>query len=140
MGIRIFLYIRSHLREIIKFCIVGVATLLLNCGLVWLFYGKAALDYRFAVTYAYFITVVAHFMLNRSFTYGRKGGGVAFDTVRYTTMLLCNYFITLFVTTMAVEVLGLLPYFGVLFSVFVTAFSSFLLMKHFVFVRVGTVP
>jgi len=106
---------------------------------MWLFYGKARLDYRIAVTCAYCITVIAHFMLNRSFTYRQKGGAVFPDTTKYLMMLFANYLITLSVTTVTVELLGLTPYYGIVSSVFVTAFSSFLLMKHFVFVRVDGV-
>jgi putative flippase GtrA len=107
----------------------------LNLCLVWLFYGKALLDYRIAVSCAYFITVVAHFLLNRSFTYGQTGGAIALDTVKYGIMLLANYLITLSITTATVELARLTPYYGIIFSTLVTAFTSFLLMKHYVFVR-----
>jgi putative flippase GtrA len=131
----IFAYIRNHKWQLIRFCIVGVATFALNLTLVWLFYGKAGLDYRIAVTCAYVVTVGAHFLLNRSFTYRQADGAVGPDAVKYGIMLIANYLITLGITTATVELLGLTPYFGIIFSIFVTAFSSFLLMKHFVFVR-----
>lgn len=57
------------------------------------------------------------------------------DTTKYLIMLFANYLITLSVTTVTVELLRLNPYFGIVFSTFATTFSSFLLMKHFVFVR-----
>jgi putative flippase GtrA len=128
-------YIVVHRWQLIRFCIVGLATFALNFFLVWLFYGKAVLDYRIAVSCAYFITVVAHFILNRSFTYSQKGGSMAPDTVKYCIMLLANYLITLSITTATVELARLTPYYGIVFATFATAFSSFLLMKHFVFVQ-----
>lgn len=131
----ILAYISNHKWQLIRFFIVGVATFVINFSLVWLFYGRVALDYRIAVTCAYVITVGAHFFLNRSFTYRQGGGSVGLDTVKYGVMLIANYLITLGITTGTVELLGLTPYFGIVFAAFATAFSSFLLMKHFIFVR-----
>ena len=48
-------------------------------------------------------------------------------------MLTINYFITLSVSIGTVELCGLSPYYGVVFATGVTVFSSFLLMKYFVF-------
>lgn len=128
-------YISLHRWQLTKFVIVGVVTFVLNFMLVWLFYGRAGLDYRIAVTCAYFLTVVAHFMLNRSFTYNHVSGGAILATTKYVMMLLINYLITVSVAAITVELFGLTPYYGIVFSTFFTAFSSFLLMKHFVFVR-----
>lgn len=59
MRYNILSYIRFHRWQLICFCIVGLATFVLNFFLVWLLYEKAGLDYRIAVPCAYFITVVA---------------------------------------------------------------------------------
>ena len=132
---KIFSYISNHKWQLIRFGIVGVATFVLNFSLVFLFYGKVSLDYRIAVTCAYVITLGVHFLLNRSFTYRRVDGGVGPDTVKYGILLIANYLITLSITSATVELLGLTPYFGIVLSALATAVSSFLLMKHFVFVR-----
>ncbi len=95
-------YINHHRWQLIRFCIVGLATFALNYFLVWLLYGKAELDYRIAVTCAYFITVMIHFMLNRSFTYRHKGGAVFPETTKYLMVLFANYLITISVTTVTV--------------------------------------
>ena len=135
MGSKFFLYIRSHGSQLVRFIIVGLATFALNIFLVWLFYGKAGIDYRLAATYAYFITVVVHFILNRSFTYRHEGKLLPSDIVKYCLMLFSNYVITLSVTTVTVEFFLLTPYHGTIFSTFITAFSSFLLMKYYVFAK-----
>jgi putative flippase GtrA len=132
---KIFSYISNHKWQIIRFGIVGAATFGLNFSLVFLFYGKVGLEYRIAVTCAYVITICFHFLLNRSFTYRRLDGGVGSDTVKYGISVIANYLITLIITSATVELLGLTPYFGITFSALATAFSSFLLMKYFVFVR-----
>lgn len=135
MLFKTYSYIVQHRWQLLRFFIVGAATFALNFCLVWLFYGKALLDYRIAVSCAYFITVIAHFLLNRSFTYGQKGGSIAPDTAKYCIMLVANYLITLSITTATVELAKLTPYYGIVFATMATAFSSFLLMKHFVFVQ-----
>jgi len=128
-------YISLHRWQLVRFGIVGVVTFALNFFLVWLLYGMAGLGYQLAVTCAYFITVVAHFWLNRSFTYAQEGGSAMPDTARYGIMLLINYLLTLSVVTVTVELFKLTPYSGIVFATLATAFSSFLLMKHFVFVQ-----
>lgn len=132
---KITYYIAAHRWQLFRFFVVGVATFALNFCLVWLFYGKAKLDYRIAVSCAYLVTVIVHFLLNRSFTYGQKGGSIAPDTVKYGIMLIVNYMLTLSITSATVELAKLTPYYGIVFATGATAFSSFLLMKHFVFVR-----
>ncbi len=128
-------YVTANKWQLLRFSIVGLTTFALNFVLVWLFYGVVGLDYRIAVSIAYTLTIIAHFMLNRSFTYGLVGMPEIPSTIRYAFMLFVNYLILLGVTTATVELLGLTPYFGVIFSEFVTAFSSFLMMKHFVFAQ-----
>jgi len=128
-------YVRSHQWQLFRFGIVGAATFSLNFFLVWLLYGRAGVNYKFAVTGAYVITVMVHFALNRSFTYRQSGGSAVPDTAKYGMMLLVNYLATLSISTLTVEFLLLTPYYGIVFSTFVTAFTSFILMKHFVFTK-----
>ncbi len=121
--------------QIIRFGIVGVVTFILNYAMVWAFYGLLACNYRTAVTLAYIITVCTHFLLNRAFTYESTGSAILSHMSKYGIMLGINYLITLSISVGTVELLGLTPYHGVVFATFATAFSSFLLMKYFVFCR-----
>lgn len=126
-------YFSRHRGQIARFGLVGIITFILNYAMVWLFYGLIALNYRVAVSFAYIITVCAHFMLNRTFVYN-KGGSTLFSHLgKYGGMLLINYLTTLAISMGTVEVCRLTPYYGVLFATGGTAFSSFLLMKYFVF-------
>ncbi len=130
-------YLIRHKWQLVRFVIVGIVTFAINLSMVWIFYGKAKLDYRIAVSIAYIITVVIHFFMNRSFTFRQESDKAVFDVVKYSTLPILNYIITLIVNTFTVELLGLTPYFGIFFSTLFTAISSFILMKHFVFVRIG---
>jgi putative flippase GtrA len=126
-------YLVRNRNLIARFGLVGISTFFLNYCCVWLFYGLIALDYRFAVTLAYIITVVAHFLLNRMFTYNKGESHIIGHIGRYGVMLAINYAITISVSIATVEVCGLSPYIGVIFATGATACSSFFLMKDFVF-------
>ena len=122
-------------RQMGRFAVVGIVTFALNYSLVWLFYGRLAWHYGTAITLAYIVTVCAHFFLNRTFTYESAGSAVLSHMGKYGVMLGINYLITLSITVVTVELIALTPYHGVVLATFATAFSSFLLMKHFVFFR-----
>lgn len=134
MTLNIASYIKCHHRRIIRFFIIGAVTYLLNNAFLWFFLSKVLFGYRAAVTCSYVLTVICHFELNRSFTYAVQGQKLR-DGGKYLLMLGLNYCITLFAVTFTVEFFGLAPYFGLFFATFLTAFSSFLLMNHFVFNR-----
>jgi putative flippase GtrA len=118
---------------IARFGLVGIITFALNYFLVWLFYGVAALDYRIAVSMAYVFSVVAHFLLNRTFTYKAQGLSILGHVSKYMGMLIFNYLLTMIVTMCTVELCGLVPYWGIVFATAANALSSFMLMRYFVF-------
>jgi len=128
-----YAYVRKYRWQLLRFLFVGAATFLLNICFIWVFYEKVGFDNRISVTGAYIVTVAIHFGLNHSFTYRQSVDTVGVDFVRYVVMVVFNYFITLFVSILVVELLGLSIYLGGIFSVLITGFSSFILMNHFVF-------
>lgn len=130
-------YFNSNRLQILSFGLIGVITFILNFLLIWLFFGFIGLDYRFAVTLAYIITLIAHFGLNRTFTYKAKGPSLIAHIAKYSLLLIVNYLITLFVNIITVEILGLTPYYGVIFATGCVMFTSFLLMKYYVFSKKG---
>lgn len=136
----VYSYVRSHLSQIIRFSIVGIVTFVLYYILIWCFYGRFEFDYRLAVSCSYVITVAVHFLVNRFFTYRKEGFTMIHDTFKYLIMLAVNYVITLGITMAGVEIFGFSPYFAVLFPIAMTAVSSFLMMKHFVFAGTSVRP
>ena len=48
-------------------------------------------------------------------------------------MVFINYLITLVISIVVVELLGLSIYLGGIISIFITGLSSFIIMNHFVF-------
>jgi putative flippase GtrA len=126
-------YLREHRAQITRFVIVGISTFVLYFLLFRVLFGGLGLGYKGAITIAYAVTVMCHFLLNRFFTFNVEQRDLGLHAGRYILMLLLNYLITLAVMWTIVEVVGISPYFGAVVSTLVTAASSFFVMKHFVF-------
>lgn len=126
-------YFIQNRNLITKFGLVGIIGFILNYFFVWLFYGVFVLDYRIAVTLAYIVTAIIHFMLNRTFTYRANGASMVHHAWKYVVMLAINYMISLFTSIITVEICGLSPYFGIVFATAIMMCSNFFFMKYFVF-------
>jgi len=129
----IFQYVKTHRIQVAKFIVVGFLTLGINVCCFHIFYRAIGLDYKIAISLAYVITVVSHFLLHRFFTFDAEEQALIHHTWKYLLMLGLNYLVFLGVVWMTVEVLKVSPYFGVAGSTAVTAAISFFMMKHFVF-------
>ena len=127
-------YVNNYRQKLFRFVVVGVITFLINNFLFWVFQSKFHFFYEVSITFAFFLTVAFHFSLNRFFTYSLRSEGARFFAIpKYLIMLVINYLITLSVVFLTVNFLGLSAYFGIFFSTVSTAFSSFLIMNHYVF-------
>lgn len=126
-------YLAEHRLQLAKFVIVGLLTFGINFLFFHLFYGLFHWDYRIAVSVAYVLTVISHFLLHRIFTFSAAEQQMAHTAGKYLLMLAVNYGITLTVVGLAVEVAGWSPYIGVIASTAATASTSFFVMKYFVF-------
>ena len=98
-----------------------------------LFYGLFSLDYKIAVSLAYLVTVICHFLLHRVFTFSAGEQYLMHNAGKYLVMLALNYAIAMTVVWLVVEVVGVSPYIGVVASTAATASASFFIMKYFVF-------
>lgn len=131
---KIISYIIKNRDLIVRFGLVGVITFGVNYFFVWLFYGVLTLDYRIAVSIAFVVTVIVHFILSRTVTYKANAvSQIVHHIWKYGVMLAINYMINLWVSIIVVEVCGLTTYLGVVFATAITMGSSFFLMKYFVF-------
>lgn len=130
-------YLAEHRTQLAKFIGVGLVTFWINFLFFHVFYGLFHLDYRIAVSLAYVITVIFHFLLHRVFTFEAAEQHFGHNTGKYVVMLVLNYTITVVAVWFVVEVLRLSPYVGVVASTAATASTSFFFMKYFVFVSKG---
>jgi putative flippase GtrA len=126
-------YVLTHRVQLAKFIFVGLVTFGINFSSFHLFYAVIALDYKAAVSIAFVITVVSHFLLHRAFTFEATDQALVHHTWKYFVMLGLNYSISLTVVWFTVEIAKISPYFGVVASTLATACVSFFLMKYFVF-------
>jgi len=126
-------YVSAHRFQLMKYVAVGLVTFGIYFSCFHIFYGVIALGYKLAVSIAYVVTVMSHFLLHRFFTFGAGDQDLVHHTWKYLLMLALNYGISLLAVWVTVEVVKVSPYFGVVASTAATACVSFFVMKHFVF-------
>jgi len=126
-------FLNSHKLQLTIFIIVGVVTFCINLGSFHIFYAIAQLDYKLAASIAYVITVICHFLMHRTFTFAAADQKVVHGLWKYLFMLGLNYTTLLIVMWFFVDILKVSPYFGLIASTGLTAFTSFFMMKYFVF-------
>jgi putative flippase GtrA len=126
-------YALAHRAQLAKFTVVGFLVFGIYVGCFHVFYRIVGLDYKVAVSLWYVVAVACHFLLHRFFTFGAAEQDLVHHTWKYLLMLGLNYGVSLGVVWIAVEVVRISPYFGLVASTGVTAGISFFMMKHFVF-------
>ena len=127
------LYVKQNFYQFLRFGIVGGSTMLLNLGVFHLFFSTLEIDYRVALTMAYVLSIVMHYILSRFFTYKSTSVLTGYSMASYIILLLINYGIAFCATWLAKEVLGLMPHYGIILSACITVFISYFYMKYVVF-------
>lgn len=121
-------------RSVLLFALAGLGSACAYFATLYLLEYRLGTDYRVAVTFAYIISVAAHFMLNRYFTFGRSGTGVLRDQLmRYPVLVGLNYLISIAVVVACVEWLGWTSAQGVVLSMPLTLAAGYLVAKKWVF-------
>lgn len=95
----------------------------------------AHVNYKIGVSLAYVISVLVHFTGNRILTFQSHGSDFARHIVRYLSMVILNYLITLIIMHIVVSDLHITPYFGITCSIAATVGSGYLLAKFWVFTK-----
>lgn len=126
----------SHFFAFTKFGLVGATTAAIYFVVMWFSDSILGVKYIVAVSVAYVVSTLFHFLANRHFTFGAAQGHRYSQITRYATMWVINYLITIFVVGFCVEHLLLSPYLGVCVSVVFTMCTGYLLARFWVF-RVG---
>ena len=126
-------FVNDHWAQFVKFAGIGFLTFGINFLAFHIFFSVLRLDYRLAVTFAYMITVISHFLLHRYFTFGASEQKIERNLFKYAVMLTLNYVIIISVVWLVTDVMKGSPYIGLILSTAVTASFSFFFMKYFVF-------
>lgn len=126
----------SELRAFSLFALFGLATAGVYFAALTFLLEVLKIDYRLAVSVAYFLGVVFHFVANKSITFKQHDlTDIQRQIARYLVLVAVNYALTLVIVIFAVEVLGFAPYVGVLLSMGATVISGYLLSRFWVFKR-----
>lgn len=80
------------------FLLVGVASYLVDIGLLYICHGRAHLALWLATSIAFVCGLVANFGLNRVVTF-RSTSALHYQLMRYVVLLLANYVVTLAMVT-----------------------------------------
>lgn len=112
---------------------IGIVTFFVNLSIFHVFYKIFHIDYGAAISIAYVITVLCHFSSHRIFTFNAVDRQLVHHAGKYILMLVFNYMLTMTVVWLAVEVVWVSPYIGVIAATAMTAISSFFVMTYFVF-------
>lgn len=123
----------SHLLAFSKFGLVGAITAIIYFFVMWLADAVFGLPYIVAVSLAYFMSTVFHFLANKHFTFDAALSRHERQIARYALMWFINYIITILVVGLCVERLHLSPYIGVCVSVLFTMCVGYILGRYWVF-------
>lgn len=123
----------SHFLSFAKFGFVGAATAAIYFLVMWLADAIIGLSYIVAVSSAYLVSTVFHFLVNRHFTFAAAHGHHKSQIARYLLMWLINYLITILIVGLCVERFHLSPYIGVCVSVLFTMCVGYILGRYWVF-------
>lgn len=120
-------------QEFLRFVAVGVATFFVNLGSLYFFLMIFGHDYRVAVSLAYAVTVLCHFLTNRIFTFKAQTQQMSRNAVLYALMLCVNYGSALTVSWLVIGLWAWPAYVAVICYTAANAMVSFLAMKFIVF-------
>ena len=121
------------LMSVLKYGIVGGVTGLIYFLLMWASNEILSLRYILAVSLAYFFSTVFHYLANRYFTFSAKTDSNLTQLMRYATVWIFNYIITVLIVSIFVEYFRQSPYLGVCASVLLTSVFGYVLSKYWVF-------
>ena len=130
---------RRSILPFAKFGLVGSITAVIYFMLMWGSDLLLHLPYILVVSLAYSGSTLFHFLANRHFTFSATNGYPSVQMFRYLIMWCINYFITILVVGLCVELFHLSPYMGVCVSVLLTMCVGYFLSRYWVFGSKGDV-
>jgi|UPI00055F1627 putative flippase GtrA len=126
-------YDRNTLRQLAKYSLVGGLTAAIYFSILLLTVELLHLGHVLAVSMSYTSAISFHFLANKMFTFGSRGGNVSREIFRYLCVALSNYLITLIVVYIVVDLAGGSTYLGVALSVAVTVGLGYGISRMWVF-------
>jgi putative flippase GtrA len=122
-----------EIQRLFKFGLVGAATAAIYFLVLAFHLEVLGVNYHWAVSVAYLVSVAFQFIANKYFTFQSKSQSVLAQLSKYLMLLLVNYAVTIFVVRFVVEKLGLSAYHGVLASIPLIMVIGYVLSRHWIF-------
>ena len=133
------LLVKLHLFSAIKFGLVGAVTAVIYFIVMWFLMSVLNFGYIFAVSMAYIVSTLFHYLANRHFTFSAQAGQHSWQLARYMVLWILNYIITIIVISISVEHLGLSAYLGVCAAVVITVLVGYFMSRYWVFKIKGVI-
>lgn len=130
---QIYQFIHSHKKSFFIFLIVGALSALVNLASFGVMWQVLGLNYLFAATVSYILSVLFHFTCNRRFTFKNHGNNLYQQIKKYIVMVTLNLGITLLVVRTIVDVLHLSPYLGIVGAIAFTVTIGYCMSRFWVF-------
>lgn len=122
-------------RSFILYVISGSTSTAMSYGLFSLCYGFFHLQYQVALTIGFFSSALYNFLFNRHFTFRGHSHAAHVQFVKYTVLLVGNYFANLGIAHIFVAYVHLSPYLAVMISLGSMVGVTYIISKYWVFQR-----
>ncbi|NTU69548.1 GtrA family protein [bacterium] len=119
--------------KLFRFLVVGVVTFVMYYALLSLLYSYMHIVYWLAIAVSYVISVVFHYLSNRSYTFRASGSRIGGQLLKYVVMAAMNYIIQLIAVFVLYEVIGVWFYYAVVVGTALTFIVGYVLMRGWVF-------
>jgi putative flippase GtrA len=116
----------------LKFVLIGATTSLVYFGLFALLNTIVKLDYKFALSISYVLSILFQFFSNKLFTFQAKDKTV-YQFGKFILLVMLNYLLTLLIVTFFVSYEKFSPYMGIVISIGVTFITSYFFSKNWVY-------
>ena len=123
---------KANIKKIVSFLFVGGTTAVLYFLFCFLLYDCYELNNFFAVSCAYFISVIFHFLANRLFTFNSIGIDITSQLKNYSILLILNYLITVFFTQGALA-MQMSPYIGMIIAIAINVAIGYPICNFWIF-------
>jgi len=122
--------------DLITYLVVGAIVFIFYFIVLFITIDKLKIYYPIGVSLSYFMSVLAHFFFNRTFTF--RGGGLGSfksQLIKYIFLVVANYFISITIVAFVVEKLFYSPYTGATVGIAVTTITGYFASKYWIFRR-----
>lgn len=122
----------TRLGQIFRYVVVGVVSLAVDLGVLWILHGLLGLWLPAAAAISFLSSFIVNFGLNQRWTFNATTGSTPVQLVRYTILVVVNTVVTAVLVT-AITSTGLDYLFAKLIVVGILTVTNFVLMRVWVF-------